>query len=116
MYVDDKGDMTQQPIVGKITKGLVLGQFLPSSLEVSKIICNRESQDPGLIAGMSIHLVQSSPQTMDGIMIHKHMIYSHPTLNDTIICIPLIKLGIGFSQLQCFPKNSAGLTLSTKVE
>ena len=77
-------------ITGKITKGLVLSQFLSSSLEVSKIINNRESQgrlkgrrdistkfkDLKLIAGIGIHLVQSSPQTMDSIMIYKYMVYS----------------------------------------
>ena len=123
------------PIIGEITERLVLGQFLPSSLEVSKIISNRESQgrlrgmrdnsiglkDQGLIAGMSVYLIQSNPQTMDGIMVHKHMAYSvlhqvkHPTQNNTVIHILFIKHGIGFIWLRFLPKNPSSLVLPTKI-
>ena len=124
------------PITREITESLVLGQYLPSSLEVSKIISNKEFQgrlrgmrdipvelkNSGLIAGMSVHLIQSSPQTMDGIMVHKHVVYSvlhrvkRPTQNNAVICISLIKLGIGFIRCRIFPKNPADLALSTKIE
>ena len=124
-------------VVGEIIKRLVLGQFLPFSLELFKIIINKESQgslrgirdisielkDSGLIVGISIHLIQSSLQTLDNIMVHhKHVLYSvlhrvkYLTPNNTIICISLNKFRIGFSWLRFLPKNLVGLVLSTNIE